>query len=202
MSAVAVFSDPFDRVAQAMEEVKQRLKRAVEAFEAADVNYAVIGGNAVATWVGSVDSSVVRSTDDVGILLRREDLETARSAMAAAGFIYRRVAILNGRGHIEMFLDGPCAKAREGVHVIVANEKVRENDPVTAPDVDESQQVAGYRLVALDALIRMKLVAFRDNDRMHLRDLLSVGLFDSTWVGRYSPELAARLQLILDDPEG
>lgn len=185
-----------------MEAVKQRLKRAAEALGSVGVNYAVIGGNAVAAWVGSVDSSVVRSTVDVDILLRREDLDLAKSAMAAAGFIHRRVAILNGRGHIEMFLDGPKAKAREAVHVIVANEKVGESDAVKAPDVDEAQQVAGYRLLSLEALIRMKLVAFRDKDRMHMRDMLSVGLFDETWVDRYPPELAKRLQQILDDPEG
>lgn len=202
MNAVAVFADPFDRVSKAMEAVKQRLKRAAEALGSAGVNYAVIGGNAVAAWVGSVDSSVVRSTVDVDILLRREDLESAKAAMAAAGFIHRKVAILNGRGHIEMFLDGPHAKAREAVHVIVANEKVGESDPVTAPDVDEAEQVAGYRLVSLEALIRMKLVAFRDKDRMHLRDMLSVGLFNAAWVDRYPPELGAKLQQILDDPEG
>jgi hypothetical protein len=202
MRTVAVLADPFDRVAQAMEAVKQRLKRAAEALGSVGVNYAVIGGNAVAAWVGSVDSSVVRSTVDVDILLRREDLDLAKSAMAAAGFIQPRVAILNGRGHIEMFLDGPKAKAREAVHVIVANEKVGESDAVKAPDVDEAQQVAGYRLLSLEALIRMKLVAFRDKDRMHMRDMLSVGLFDETWVDRYPPELAKRLQQILDDPEG
>lgn len=185
-----------------MEAVKQRLRRAAEALGSAGVSYAVIGGNAVAAWVGSVDSSVVRSTVDVDILLRREDLDSAKAAMAAAGFVHRRVAILNGRGHIEMFLDGPGAKAREAVHVIVANEKVAENDPVSAPDVNEAEQVAGYRLVTLEALIRMKLVAFRDKDRMHLRDLLSVGLFDQSWIHRYPPELAAKLQTILDDPEG
>ncbi|MBL9151265.1 MAG: hypothetical protein JNK37_02210 [Verrucomicrobiales bacterium] len=202
MSAVALYADPFDRVALAMEAVKQRLRRAAEALGSAGVSYAVIGGNAVAAWVGSVDSSVVRNTVDVDILLRREDLDSAKAAMAAAGFIHRRVAILNGRGHIEMFLDGPGAKAREAVHVIVANEKVAENDPVSAPDVNEAEQVAGYRLVTLEALIRMKLVAFRDKDRMHLRDLLSVGLFDQSWIHRYPPELAAKLQTILDDPEG
>jgi hypothetical protein len=48
----------------------------------------------------------------------------------------------------------------------------------------------------------MKLISFRDKDRMHLRDLIGVGLVDAAWPGRFPPELAARLQMILDDPEG
>ena len=49
---------------------------------------------------------------------------------------------------------------------------------------------------------RMKLISFRDKDRMHLRDLIAVGLVDEAWPGRFPVELARRLQAILDDPEG
>ena len=48
----------------------------------------------------------------------------------------------------------------------------------------------------------MKLTSFRDKDRMHLRDLLDVGLIDETWRDKLPPELAARLQELLDNPEG
>jgi hypothetical protein len=37
---------------------------------------------------------------------------------------------------------------------------------------------------------------------MHLRDLLSVGLIDESWPARFPTEIATRLQVILDDPEG
>ena len=37
---------------------------------------------------------------------------------------------------------------------------------------------------------------------MHLRDMLDVGLIDETWKARYPPELAERLQLLIDTPEG
>ncbi len=53
-----------------------------------------------------------------------------------------------------------------------------------------------------ELFVRMKLISFRDKDRMHLRDLLSVGLIDESWPMRFSTELATRLQVILDDPEG
>jgi hypothetical protein len=35
-----------------------------------------------------------------------------------------------------------------------------------------------------------------------LRDLLEVGLMDATWLERLPPELAARLQTLIDTPEG
>jgi hypothetical protein len=39
-------------------------------------------------------------------------------------------------------------------------------------------------------------------DRTHLRDLIEIGLIDATWPQRLAPELAARLQQLLDTPEG
>jgi hypothetical protein len=45
-------------------------------------------------------------------------------------------------------------------------------------------------------------ISFRDKERMHLRDLVSVDLVDASWPARYPDFLADRLQVILDDPEG
>jgi hypothetical protein len=47
-----------------------------------------------------------------------------------------------------------------------------------------------------------KLTAFRRKDQVHLLDLIGVGLVDDSWPARYPPELAARLQSLLDNPEG
>jgi hypothetical protein len=58
------------------------------------------------------------------------------------------------------------------------------------------------RLVNLDALVRMKLNSFRDKDRMHLRDMIDVGLVDESWTEHLPETLSSRLQLLLDDPEG
>jgi hypothetical protein len=146
--------------------------------------------------VAEVDEAAVRNTRDVDILLRRADLDRAKDAMAAAGFIYCHVK------SIDMFLDGPGARARDAVHVIFAGEKVRPEDPVPAPDVTEAKVTATVRTVSLDALVRMKLVAFRDKDRTHVRDMIDVGLVDATWCARLPPTLAQRLQTLLDTPEG
>jgi hypothetical protein len=48
----------------------------------------------------------------------------------------------------------------------------------------------------------MKLTSFLLKDRMHLRDMLDVELIDETWLTRYPAELAARLQELLDNPNG
>jgi hypothetical protein len=52
------------------------------------------------------------------------------------------------------------------------------------------------------ALVQMKLNSFRLKDRVHLLDMIGVGLVDQTWPARLPPELADRLQLLLDNPEG
>ena len=186
----------WERMERAVEKVRQRLLRAAAALGQAGVPYAVVGGNAVAAWVSRVDESAVRNTQDVDILIRRRDLAAAIEAMSKAGFIHRHAA------GIDMLLDGPGAKARDAVHLVFAGEKVRPEYAMSAPDVAESEVAAQFRLLSLESLVRMKLTSFRDKDRTHLRDLLEVGLIDATWRQRFPPELAARLQELIDHPEG
>jgi hypothetical protein len=149
-----------------------------------------------------VDEAAVRNTRDVDILLRRADLEAAKRALETAGFVYRRVANLGQSGGLDLFLDGSNASARDAVHVVFASEKVRSDSPTASPDVTESEPADQFRLVSLAALVRMKLAAFRDKDRAHLRDLIEVGLLDSSMRDVLPPELRQRLQLLLDTPEG
>ncbi len=186
----------WERTLQAVDKLRDRLLRATAALEKAGVRYAVIGGNAVAAWVGQVDSSAVRFTQDVDLLIRRADLDAARAALEAVGFLYRHVA------SVDLFLDGPQAKARDALHVVFAGEKVRPEYVLPAPDVAESEPAEAFRVLRLEPLVQMKLTSFRDKDRTHLRDLLAVGLVDASWLPRLPPDLAGRLQLLLDTPEG
>jgi hypothetical protein len=185
-----------DRMERAVGKVYERLLRATAALEQAGVPYAVAGGHAVAAWVARVDESATRNTRDVDILIRRADLEAATTALEKAGFFYRHSAGL------DLFLDGPEAKARDAVHVVFAGEKVRSHELLPNPDVTESEKADRFRVLSLPALVRIKLTAFRDKDRTHLRDLLEVGLIDATWGVGLPPELAARLQTLIDTPEG
>jgi hypothetical protein len=188
--------DLLDRMVRAVEKVRDRLHRAARALEDARIPYAVIGGNAVAAWVARVDESAVRNTQDVDILLRRADLETAKVAFSNAGFVFRHV-----KG-IDMFLDGPRAKDRDSVHIIFAGEKVRAQDPIPAPGVDETEATPSFRVVALEPLVKMKLTSFRRKDQVHILDMIDVGLLDEAWLDRLPAELAVRLKELLDNPEG
>jgi len=186
----------WERMGTAVEKVRERLRRSTQALESAGIPYAVIGGNAISAWVGEVDEAAVRNTQDVDILIRRSDFERVKETLGAVGFLYRHSS------SIEIFLDGPSAKARDAVHIIFAGEKVRKEYELSAPDVAESRATATFQVLALEPLLRMKLTSFRDKDRTHVRDLIDVGLIDAGWVKRLPPELGERLQRLLDTPEG
>src|SRR5437016_10444123 len=173
---------------RAVEKVRERLERAAAALEKAGVPYAVVGGNAVAAWVSRLDEAAVRNTQDVDILLRRSDLDAATTALDKACFMHRHVA------SIDRFLDGPKAKARDAVHVVFALEKVRSDSLLPAPDVTESEATAAFCLINLQQLVQMKLTSFRDKDRTHLRDLIDVGLLDTSSLDRLPEPFGSRLQ--------
>jgi hypothetical protein len=196
MNKITIGELSWERMIRAVEKVRNRLLRAAAALEGAEIPYVVVGGNAVAAWVARVDESAVRNTQDVDIVLRRRDFEKAKAAMAAAGFVYRHAK------SIDMFLDGPGAKARDAIHVLFAGEKVRPQDPMPVPDVSQSEVTPAFRLLELDPLVRMKLVSFRRKDQVHLLDMIEVGLIDASWTNRLPPELAKRLQELLDNPDG
>ncbi len=185
----------WERMIRAVDRVQQRLTRAADALKSIGVPYAVAGDNAVAAWVSRVDEAAVQNTRDVDILIRRSDLNVAIQAMTKAGFVFRQAA------GVTMFLDGQDAKARDAVHIVFANEKVRPKYSLPAPAVVESEPVGQFRMLNLEALVRMKLTSFRDKDRMHLRDLLDVDLIDASWAARYPADLGKRLQELIDNPE-
>ena len=186
-----------DRMVRAVEAVKNRLKRAAAALEAGGVPSAVVGGHAVAVWVESMGEGGVRNTPDVDILIRRADFPAARAAFVAAGFVYAP-----GQPH-ETFLDGPTARPRDAVHLLFAGERVRPTDVTSAPDVADSTVAPnGQRVIALLPLVSMKLTAYRLKDKVHLRDMIDVGLIDATWPAKFPPPLGERLQAVLDDPDG
>jgi hypothetical protein len=48
----------------------------------------------------------------------------------------------------------------------------------------------------------MKLTSYRRKDQVHVLDMISIGLIDQSWVARLPPALGARLQALIDDPDG
>ena len=79
---------------------------------------------------------------------------------------------------------------------------MKPRETIPSPDVMESRDAGQFQVLELEALVRIKLTAFRDKARTHLRDLIDVGLVDKSWPAKFPPELAARLQQLLDTPEG
>ena len=190
MAEAAVQPSGWERALMAAEKVKERLRRATRALDAAGVPYAVAGDNAVAEWVGRIDEDAVRTTRDVDLLVRRTDLAAARAALEAVGFVYHHLL------DIDLFIDGPQGKPSGGVHLLFAGEKVRPDDDYTLPDLDESERAVEFQVANLESLVRMKLIAWRDKDRTHLRDMIGVGLLDATWPARLPPPLGAALAAV------
>lgn len=186
----------WQRMIEAVEAVRERALRATVALRAAGIPYAVAGGNAVAAWVARVDRAAVRNTQGVDILVRRSDFDAIKVALEGAGFEHHELM------GVDYFIDKPDGSPRDAVHLLYAGEKVRETYPVPSADVTEVETADDYDVVTLEALVRMKLNSFRDKDRMHLRDMIDVGLIDETWPLRLVPEHAERLQQLLDDPDG
>lgn len=186
----------WDRIERAVEKVKDRLHRVTQALSAAKIDYAIVGGNAVQLWVAQVDESAVRNTRDVDIVLNRSQLPDAIRVLEQAGFLFRHAK------SVDMFLDGPGAKAGDAVHVVFAGEKVRADYVEPVPLIDRFETLKDVRTLPLEALVRMKLTSFRDKDRVHVRDMLAVGLLDESWLPRFEGELRRRLQELIDTPDG
>ncbi len=142
-----------------------------------------------------MDRAAVRNTQNVDEMIRREDFDAARAALEAAGFVFRQAGVLS------LFLDSAKANPREAVHLVFDGEVVKPGEPAPNPDVAESIDMGSFRVINLDALVRIKLTAFRRKDQVHLLDMIGVGLIDQSWTKRLPPLQAERLQELLDSPE-
>ena len=184
--------DLWERHVMALEDVTRRLERISAALRQASVPFGLVGGQAVAMWVATRDPAAVRTTKDVDLLLSRADLPRARAAARDAGMDYFEVL------GVGMFLEHDDPNPRHAVHLVWAGEKVRPEYPIAAPMIDECQVLPpGRPVVSLAGLVRMKLTSNRDLDRVHLRDLIEVGLVGRDLLGDLPPELTGRLEPLL-----
>jgi hypothetical protein len=186
----------WDRIERAIESVKIRMRRVSALFEAAGIPFAVVGGNAVQLWVAQVDESAVRNTRDVDVVINRADFARVKEVLEGDGFIYRPSPPR------EIFLDGPAARPWDAVHLFIADERCVPNDEEPLPSIADRVKIQSVWTLPLEVLVRMKLIVFRLKDRVHLRDMMDVGLIDAGWLERFPPQLSARLKELLDDPDG
>ena len=178
----------------AVEDVTQRFLRVTAAFDAAHIPYALVGGQAVALWVATEDPDAIRITKDVDILVRRDDLPAVRKAGLSIGMDYFEVM------GVGMLLERDNPNPRRGVHFIWAGEKVRPENPLASPSIETIERLdSGRPVVPLIGLVQMKLMANRDQDRVHLRDMIGVDLISREMLPSLLPEFAARLDALLTE---
>jgi hypothetical protein len=177
---------------RAVTRVEELLRRVSGALDGAGIPYAVIGGNAIAAWVSTRDADAVRATKDVDMLVRREDLPRISQTLRTVNMEHAEVL------GVHMFVDRDHPSPKSGVHLIFARERIRPDDPYEAPDPGQATEVgSGYRVLELRELVKLKLLAFRDVDRVHIRDLLGVGLIDESFGGQLPAGLRERFEQVL-----
>ena len=194
-STVGMQWEILDRMEQAVAKVRERLLRATSALNATGLPYAVVGGNAVASWVATIDEGAVRTTRDIDLLVRRSDLPVITAALEGAGFV--RDELLD----VVMFRDGAEGKPSEAVYLVFAGEKTRPDHLLPAPEIQTVVDPANFPVIALESRVLMKLMSNRRKDQVHVEDMIGVRLIDESWLTKLPPELATRLKQILDTPD-
>lgn len=175
----------------AVDRVEQRLKRVTGALDEAGIPYAVIGGNAVASWVARVDPAATRATRDVDLLVRRSDDARITDVMTKLGFERHDLR------RMVLYVDPDEPAKRSGVHLVWDNEFIKTTYAARSPNVTESARAPdGFQVLNLEALVRMKLTSYRDIDRAHITDMMAVGLIDDSVRKSLSEELRTRLDAI------
>src|SRR5271156_3944873 len=134
--------DILDRMERAVAKVRDRLLRATAALNQAYVPYAVVGGNAVASWVATIDEGAIRNTRDIDLLVRRSDLPAITAALEQAGFVHDELL------DVVMFRDGAEGKPSEAVHLLFAGEKTRADHLLPAPEIQTVQDPANFPVLA------------------------------------------------------
>jgi hypothetical protein len=169
------------------------LKRAADGLCQAGLDYRLVGGLAVFFHVDSRDPIAARFTRDIDLAVNRQDLDAIRSALEPIGFTYRHAA------GVDMLLNTADPKASSAIHLVFINEKVRPGYLEPVPNSPAVTGLAeGIALAPVSDLLLMKLTSFREKDRVHIRDMDSVGLITPDLEAQLRPEFQVRLQQVRD----
>ena len=199
MTASTLTLGPFDfeAVMRAEQRVTDRLNRAATVFEERGIQYAVIGAHAVAAWIRWSGYGEGRGTPNVDLMIRRDDLAAATSALLDIGFSKFGTSS-------QSFVDNPEKQVRriwDGLTLRFANEKVRADNAYPHPDVDQVTRLEDKWVLTLEPLVFTKLVAWRSIDKVHFEDMAEVRLVDRSWAARFPDDLAQRLTQFFDETE-
>jgi len=157
--------------------------RFAAALSQAGIEYRIVGGLAVYLHVNTIDPLAARLTRDIDAAIRRTDIQKIAQLVKPFGLEFRHAA------GVDMLVDARVPKARSAVHFIFVSEKVRPEYLEPVPDFSQASNIDGLAVAPVADLLKMKLTSFRDKDRVHIRDMDSVGLI--------TPEIEAGLPEIL-----
>jgi hypothetical protein len=169
------------------------LHRISDTLAAADIPYEVVGGLAVLIHVEEASPEHSSLTRDVDLMVRRSDLDRIKEAASSGGFQFRHAA------GIDMLVYGEASPARNAVHLIFSEEKVRPDYLAQTPAiVPERKYIHGkdVLIISVADLLLMKLTSFRLKDQVHIKSLDAAGLITQNMESGLTPELAARLKHI------
>lgn len=159
-------------------------------LEQAGVPHELVGGLAVFLHVENADSTHSSLTRDIDIMIRRDDLPRVVSIAEQLGFRYRHSAGL------DMLLYGESNSARNAVHLLFAGERVKQTQieahPAIRP-VRAGLHGQDFLVVPVADLVLMKLSAYRDKDRVHVRGMDAAGLITQAVEQALNEELRFRL---------
>jgi hypothetical protein len=166
-----------------VEQLVEVAGRFAAALSQAGIEYRIVGGLAVYLHVNTIDPLAARLTRDIDAAIRRTDIQKIAQLVKPFGLEFRHAA------GVDMLVDALAPKARSAVHFIFVSEKVRPEYLEPVPDFSQAPKIDGLAVAPVADLVRMKLTSFRDKDRVHIRDMDSVGLI--------TPEIEAGLPEIL-----
>jgi hypothetical protein len=166
------------------------LERVARPLVAAKVPYELIGGMAVLLHVNRVEPSAIRNTKDIDIMIQRADLERIEEVLQGHGFAFGDGDDVDGLTTLKEKI------GTNAVHLVFSEERTRANQAAPNPALrPEELSVYGLDVAVIPVLdlVSMKLANNRDIDRVHIRDLDSVGLITSEIGQALPPVLYSRL---------
>jgi hypothetical protein len=184
-----------EKMILAASNVRERQSQIVRALEKSGVSFALSGSNATHLWVASVEEAAARQYRNVELIIERKETDSLVAAMKGLGFF------TDLRPDRVTIRSTPNQRKRWADIALFANERAA-NTSFTIPSLDGTTVVGSAPVLLLESLVELQLWRWTLDDRVDLRDMIEVGLLDQTWPSRLPPELAARLQELLDDPNG
>lgn len=157
----------------------------------AGIPHELIGGLAVFVHVENADATHSSLTRDIDVLIPRPDLPKVIEVAEKHGFRFRHSAGL------DMLLYGETTSAKNAIHLLFSGEKVKDAQAEPNPEIRPTTvSIAGmeFRVIPVGDLVKMKLSAYRDKDRVHIRSMDAAGLITPQVESGLSPELRGRLQ--------